>query len=88
MVGHIINHEAIPTHKHHASIFFHELFPRAKTFVTPRASFSQKYVSGQKKMHLEKVREDFVYHRAKKKNLLQILHRYHGLGEMSKLQAL
>jgi len=35
-------------------------------------------------MNLGKLREFFFQNRPKKKNLLQFLHRCHGLGEMSK----
>ena len=86
MVGHISNHESIPTHKHHASIFFQEFLPRDKPCVTPRASFASNYVSDQKEMKFTKVREVFVYNRPKKEKILHFLSRYHGLGSMSKIQ--
>ena len=35
-------------------------------------------------MNLENVREVFIHNRDKNKNL-NFLHRYHGLGEMSKI---
>ena len=35
-------------------------------------------------MTLKKVREGFFHHRPKEKTLLQVLHKSHGLGKMSK----
>ena len=70
MIGHISKHKSIPTHKHHASIIFQEFIPKDKSFATPRASFASNYVSDQTEMNFETVREIFVHHRSKNKNLL------------------
>jgi len=78
--GHFSKYEAIPTHKHHVSIIFQEVIPRDKSFTTHRAIFSSNYVFDQSKMHLKQVREVFVHHRPRMKNLLQFLHRCHGFG--------
>ena len=86
MIDHISNYKSIPAHKHHASLIFQKSIARTKSFATPRASFASNYVSDQKEMNLETLIEVFVHHRSKKKNLLHFLHRYHGLGEMSKIQ--
>ena len=85
MVGHINNHEAIPTHKYHASISFQEAIPKNKSFATPRASIASNYVFDQKNMNLKKVRDFFVHNRSKKKKILHILHKCHGFREMSKI---
>ena len=83
MVGHISNHEAIPTHTSCLHIF-----PGDKPCVTPRASFASNYVSNQTEKHLTKLREFFVHHKSKKKKILHILHRCHGFGEMLKREVL
>ena len=67
MIDHISKNNAIPNHKHHASIIFQEFIPKDKSFATPRASFASNYVSDQTEMNLTKVREFFVHHRSKKK---------------------
>ena len=85
MVGHISNHEAIPTHQYHASIIFQEAIPKNKSFATPRGNFASNYVSEQMEVNLT-VREAFFHHRSKFKNLLHILQRGHGFRAMSRLQ--
>ena len=82
--GHFSEYEAIPTHTHHVSIFFQQVIPRDKSFATHRADFSSNYVSEKENMNLINVREFFVHHFPKKKNLFQFLHNIHGFGEMSK----
>ena len=86
MIDHISKHKSIPIHKNHASIIFQEFIPKDKSFATPRAIFASNYVFEQQYMNLKNVRDFFVHHRSKKKNLLQFLHKYHGLGAMSKIQ--
>ena len=85
LIDHVRKNNYIPSHKHHASIIFQEFIPRDKPCVTPRDSFASNCVSNKTKMNLENVREFFIHNRAKKKNLLLFLYRYHGLRSTSKI---
>ena len=49
-----------------------------------RDDFSSNHVFEQEKINFKKVREVYVHHWPKKKNLFQFLHRFHFFGEMSK----
>ena len=83
MIGHISNPEAIPTHKHHASITFQEVIPRDKSFATHRVNFSSNCVSDQTKMNLTNVREVFVHSRLREKKSFSF---YTGVMVLEKLQ--
>ena len=86
LIDHVSKHKPILAHKHHASIILQEFIPRDKPCVTPRVSFASNCVSDQKKMNLENVKEVFFHNKANKKKILHCLHKYHGLGSMSKIQ--
>jgi len=77
---HIRKYESIPTHKHHVSITFQDVIPREKSFATYRVSFASNYVSNQKMMNFEKLREIFVHNSPRNKIFLPFLHRCYGFG--------